>query len=440
MDPLSDTLRAQILDLARRHAEQTAPAPFVAGQTYIPASGKVVEGDDVAAMVDASLDAWLTAGRFAEQFEAGLAQRFGLRHARLTVSGSAANLLALTALTSPKLPNPLRPGDEVITVAASFPTTVAPILQNGCVPVFVDVDLPTANIDVGRLEAALGPRTRAVMVAHTLGNPFDAATVADFARRHDLYLIEDCCDALGAKLHGKPVGSFGDLASLSFYPAHHITTGEGGAVVGDSAALIKLVESFRDWGRDCWCKPGKDDTCSNRFGWCLGDLPPGYDHKYTYSHIGYNLKVTDMQAAIGVSQLAKLDRFVARRRENFAALTEAMRAAGLEEHFLLPEALPGAEPSWFGCLLTLRDGARLDRTRAVRFLEERRIGTRLLFAGNLLRQPAFRDIPHRVVGTLTNTDRIMCDSFWIGVWPGIDAPRIAYMVDSLSALVREIGR
>lgn len=437
---MSDTLRAQILDLARRHAEQAAPAPFVPGQTYIPASGKVVDGDDVAAMVDASLDAWLTAGRFADRFEAGLAERFGLRHARLTVSGSAANLLALTALTSPKLPRPLRPGDEVITVAASFPTTVAPILQNGCVPVFVDVDLPTANIDVGQLEAALGPRSRAVMVAHTLGNPFDAATVADFARRHDLYLVEDCCDALGARLNGRPVGSFGDLASLSFYPAHHITTGEGGAVVGDSAALIKLVESFRDWGRDCWCKPGKDDTCSNRFGWCLGDLPPGYDHKYTYSHIGYNLKVTDMQAAIGVSQLAKLDRFIARRRENFAALTEGMRAAGLDQHFLLPQALPGAEPSWFGCLLTIRDPARIDRTKAVRFLEERRIGTRLLFAGNLLRQPAFRDIPRRVVGELTNTDKIMCDSFWIGVWPGIDAPRIAYMIDSLSALVREIGR
>ena len=437
---MSDTLRDQILDLARRHADQAAPAPFVPGQTYIPASGKVVDGDDVAAMVDASLDAWLTAGRFADRFEAGLAERFGLRHARLTVSGSAANLLALTALTSPKLPRPLRPGDEVITVAASFPTTVAPILQNGCVPVFVDVDLPTANIDVGKLEAALGPRSRAVMVAHTLGNPFDAATIAEFARRHDLYLVEDCCDALGARLNGRPVGSFGDLASLSFYPAHHITTGEGGAVVGDSAALIKLVESFRDWGRDCWCKPGKDDTCSNRFGWCLGDLPPGYDHKYTYSHIGYNLKVTDMQAAIGVSQLAKLDRFIARRRENFAALTEGMRAAGLDEHFLLPQALPGAEPSWFGCLLTIRDPARIDRTKAVRFLEERRIGTRLLFAGNLLRQPAFRDIPRRVVGELTNTDKIMCDSFWIGVWPGIDAPRIAYMIDSLSALVREIGR
>ena len=435
---MTDSLRSQIQDLAKRHAQQSAPPAFCPGETYVPASGKVVDGDDIAAMVDACLDGWLTAGRYAKRFETDLAARFGLKHCRLTVSGSAANLLAFSALTSPRLNNGLRPGDEVISIAASFPTTVAPIVQNRCVPVFVDVDLATANIDPSRMAAALSPRTRAIMVAHTLGNPFDVATVAAFAKEHGLFLIEDCCDALGAEFGGRPVGSFGDLATLSFYPAHHITTGEGGAVLTDNKALAKLVESFRDWGRDCWCEPGADNTCGKRFDGCHGELPAGYDHKYTYSHIGYNMKVTDMQAAIGVSQLQKADSFIAKRRANFAALTAAFRAEGLDEVFILPKATPGSDPSWFGFLLTIRDEARLDRTRAVRFLEEHRVGTRLLFAGNLLRQPAFKDIECRVVGDLDNTDKIMRDSFWIGVWPGIDAPRIAYMVETVKAMVQAV--
>lgn len=426
--------------MARDFADAVEAKPFIAGESYIPASGKVVEGDDVAAMVDACLDMWLTAGRFADQFEAELARRFGLKHALLTVSGSAANLLAVTALTSPKLNGGLRPGDEVLTVAASFPTTVAPIIQNGCVPVFVDVDLATGNVLPERMAAAVGPKTKAIVLAHTLGNPFDLGAIAKLAEDQDLFLIEDCCDALGATYAGKPVGTFGDFATLSFYPAHHITTGEGGAVLSNKKSLSKLAESFRDWGRDCWCKPGCDDTCGKRFDQQMGDLPRGYDHKYTYSHLGYNLKVTDMQAAIGLTQLAKADRLIARRRENWIALTAALKAAGLEEWFILPEATPNSDPSWFGYLLTVRDHDRLDRAALVRRLEERRIGTRQLFGGNLLRQPAFRTIEHRVVGDLANTDKIMHDSFWIGVWPGIDAPRIAYMVETLASLIKELER
>ncbi|MBI5162917.1 MAG: lipopolysaccharide biosynthesis protein RfbH [Magnetospirillum sp.] len=432
--------RQRIVDLARDFGDAVETKPFIAGETYIPASGKVVEGDDVAAMVDACLDMWLTAGRFADRFEAELARRFGLKHALLTVSGSAANLLAVTALTSPKLNGGLRPGDEVLTVAASFPTTVAPIIQNGCVPVFVDVNLATGNVLPERMAAAVGPKTKAIVLAHTLGNPFDLGAIAKLAEDQDLFLIEDCCDALGATYAGKPVGTFGDFATLSFYPAHHITTGEGGAVLSNKKSLSKLAESFRDWGRDCWCKPGCDDTCGKRFDQQMGDLPRGYDHKYTYSHLGYNLKVTDMQAAIGLTQLAKADRLIARRRENWIALTAALKAAGLEEWFILPEATPNSDPSWFGYLLTVRDHDRLDRAALVRRLEERRIGTRQLFGGNLLRQPAFRTIEHRVVGDLANTDKIMHDSFWIGVWPGIDAPRIAYMVETLATLVKELGR
>lgn len=429
-------LRRSILDDCRRFASGGG-VEFVPGVTYIPASGKVVDGDDVASMVDACLDMWLTAGRFADAFEAQLAERFNLKRALLTVSGSSANLLAVAALTSPRLKNRLQPGDEVITVAASFPTTVAPIIQHGCVPVFLDVDLATANLDASLLEQALSPRSRAVMLAHTLGNPFDLASVAAFCRRHGLFLIEDCCDALGATYDGRPVGSFGDLATLSFYPAHHITTGEGGAVLTNRLALARLVESFRDWGRDCWCKPGCDNTCGHRFDQSLGDLPPGYDHKYVYSHLGYNMKMSDMQAAIGLSQLAKADGFIARRRETFARLDAALRAAGLEEWFHLPQATPRSCPSWFGYLLTIRDGRRLDRTALVRRLEELRVGTRHLFGGNLLRQPAFAGVAHRVVGSLANTDTLMRDAFWIGVWPGIDAPRLAYMVEALRRAVAE---
>ena len=433
----SDELRAEILRLSRQYHESRGPAPFVPGETYISPSGKVMDADDCAHLVDASLDMWLTAGRYADRFEAALAAKFGRKFSKLTVSGSAANLLAFATLTSPRRRGRrIRRGDEVITVAAGFPTTVTPAVQYGCTPVFIDVDLATHNVDVDALEAAIGPKTAAVMIAHSLGNPFDASRVAALCKKHDLLLVEDCCDAFGATLNGQGVGTFGDVATLSFYPAHHITMGEGGAVLLDDALDAKNCESFRDWGRDCYCKPGCDNTCNKRFGWQLGSLPKGYDHKYTYSHVGYNLKVTDMQAALGVSQLAKLDRFVAARRRNFDLLTEGVRARGLDAHFHLPQATPGSDPSWFGYLLTVRDGDAIDRNALVRELEARKVGTRLLFAGNLTRQPAFADVNYRVVGELTHTDKIMRDSFWVGLWPGIDQPRIDYMLDTLDDVTK----
>lgn len=435
----SDSLRQNILGMCDEYFTSKGQAEFVPGETYIPCTGKVVDAQDLRYLVDASLDMWLTTGRYCDQFEASLAERCGLKHARLTVSGSAANLLAFTALTSWKLHDrAIAPGSEIITVAAGFPTTVAPIVQNRCVPVFVDVELETGNVDVERLAAAIGPKTRGIMLAHTLGNPFNVAAVAALAKEHGLYLVEDCCDALGASFGGQKVGTFGDFATLSFYPAHHITMGEGGAVLTNRKSLITLAESFRDWGRDCWCPPGKADSCEKRFEWKLGELPYGYDHKYTYSHLGYNMKATDMQAAIGVSQLSKLDDFVARRRENFALLTQAFRDEGLDEHLLLPQATPGSEPSWFGFLLTIRDGSPLDRRAAVAYLESHKVGTRLLFGGNLIRQPAFRGVEHRVVGDLTNTDKIMNGSFWIGVWPGIGAAQRAYIVETFKSMVKEL--
>jgi CDP-6-deoxy-D-xylo-4-hexulose-3-dehydrase len=438
----ASALRDRILSLgAEFFAEQESGKAFVPGQTYIPCSGKVLDADDLRNLLDASLDLWLTAGRYAEAFERALAARFSLAHCRLTVSGSAANLLAFSALTSWKLhERRIAPGSEVVTVAAGFPTTVAPIVQNGCVPVFVDVDLETANVDVERLAAAVGPKTRAIMLAHTLGNPFNLAAVTAVAKRHDLYLIEDCCDALGALYDGRHVGTFGDLATLSFYPAHHITTGEGGAVLTDRKALATLVESFRDWGRDCWCAPGAADTCGKRFDWRIRGMPEGYDHKYTYAHIGYNLKMTDMQAAVGLSQLAKADRHVALRRENFAKLAAAFRVYGLEEHFVLPRATERSEPSWFGFLLTIRDGSPLKRRDVVRYLERHKVGTRLLFGGNLTRQPAFRHVAHRVAGPLANTDKLMNDAFWIGVWPGIGEVERGYIVATFLEMVRHFTR
>lgn len=433
----AEVTRSDVLDVATRYFDQQEKSAFVPGKSYIPASGKMVDSTDLVNLLDASLDMWLTAGRYAQEFETKLAERAGLRYSRLTVSGSAANLLAFTALTSPKLhERRIQPGSEVVTVAAGFPTTVAPIVQNNCVPVFVDVDLATHNVDVARLAEAIGPKTRAIMIAHALGNPFNVRAVTELARANNLYLIEDCCDALGACYEGKSVGSWGDLATLSFYPAHHITTGEGGAVLSNRRSLMTLVESFRDWGRDCWCPPGKDNTCEKRFDRQLGTLPLGYDHKYTYSHLGYNLKMSDMQAAIGVSQLAKLDGFIARRRENFDGLSKAFREEGLEEHFILPEATQNSEPSWFGYLLTIRDGSPLQRIDLIRQLEERRIGTRLLFGGNLTRQPAFKDVAYRVVGALTHTDKIMRDSFWIGVWPGIGLEQRSYMVETLVDIIK----
>lgn len=435
----AEGLRAEILKLSRMHFELVeSQKAFVPGETYIPAAGKVMDADDCESLMDASLDMWLTAGRYSEQFEAKLPKKFGRKYAKLTVSGSAANLLAFATLTSPKLGTKrLKPGDEVITVAAGFPTTVAPIVQYGCIPVFVDVDIETHNVDINLLEAAIGPKTKAVMIAHSLGNPFDAIRVAELCRAHDLYLIEDTCDAFGATLNGQNVGTFGDLATLSFYPAHHITMGEGGAVLMDKGMYSKITESFRDWGRDCYCAPGVSNTCENRFGWKLGDLPHGYDHKYTYSHIGYNLKVSDMQAALGVSQLNKLEAFVEARRSNFTTIDERLRSHGMDEYYHLPVATKGSNPSWFGYLLTIRDGVGLNRRDVQSLLEERKIGTRLLFAGNLTRQPAFRDVNYRIHGDLTHTDKIMNDSYWVGVWPGIGPAQIDYLVQTLVDVTRE---
>ena len=430
-------LHRQILELVRDYAQaRHIPSPFVPGQSRVPYAGRVFDENEVVAAVDAVLDFWLTLGPQGDLFEKELAARCGTRHTVLVNSGSSANLLAFAALTSPQLERPLRPGDEVITVAAGFPTTVAPIIQYGCIPVFVDVSLETANVLVDDLAKAISPRTRAVVLAHTLGNPFDLESVLDIVRRHDLYLIEDNCDALGATYHGRKTGTFGRLATLSFYPPHHMTMGEGGAVLTNEGKLRRIVESFRDWGRDCWCPAGKDNTCSKRFGWQLGQLPHGYDHKYIYSHLGYNLKPLDIQAAIGRQQLRKLDQFVAARRANHAFLTQAL--APFAEHFIFPQATSGSEPSWFGFLVTLRDGAGFSRADLVRYLESRHIQTRQLFGGNLLRQPAFQNVAHRVVGELSNTDKIMRDSFFIVVYPGLTRSMLEYVREVFEEFLRGV--
>jgi CDP-4-dehydro-6-deoxyglucose reductase, E1 len=437
MNKTPQQLRAQILDLVREyHRAAFAAKPFDAAATPIPCAGRVFDDEEIVQLVDSSLDFWLTTGRFAAEFEKTFAQWWGLRHAMLVNSGSSANLVALSCLTSLRLGDrQLRPGDEVITVAAGFPTTVNPIIQNRLVPVFLDVHVPTYNVDVTQLDAALSPRTRAIMIAHTLGNPYDLARVSAFAEKHHLWLVEDCCDAVGSTFQGQPVGTFGDLATCSFYPAHHITMGEGGCVLTDRQHLKTLVESFRDWGRDCWCDPGKDNTCGKRHCWKLGQLPQGYDHKYTYAHIGYNLKVTDMQAAIGVAQLKKLPAFIEARRRNFRYLEDGLR--DLADFFILPEATPGSDPSWFGFPLAVRPGSKLTRNHVVQMLESKRIQTRLLFGGNLLRQPAYAGIEHRVISDLKNTDFVMNNVFWIGVYPGLDAARLDYVIDVFHRLVRE---
>lgn len=430
-------LRRQILDLvdAFTEAEHAAP-PFDPGVTPVPVSGRVFDADDVRHLVDASLDFWLTTGRYADDFETQFARWVGVRSAVLCNSGSSANLLALSALTSPLLGEKrLRPGDEVLTVAAGFPTTVNPILQNGLVPVFVDVDPRTHNVDAARLAEAVGPRTRAVMLAHTLGNPFDLDAVRALADAHDLWLVEDNCDALGSTYRGRHTGTFGDVATVSFYPAHHITMGEGGCVLMRSPTIKRAVESFRDWGRDCWCAPGEADTCGKRFDWCLGELPCGYDHKYTYAHVGYNLKVTDMQAAVGVAQLKKLPAFIDARRRNWRRLRDGLD--DLQHVFALPEPTPHSDPSWFGFLLSVRPDAPFTRHDLVRHLTDRRIGTRLLFGGNLLRQPAYQDVPHRVVGDLAHTDAAMRHAFWVGVYPGLSDAMIDYLLETVHAFVRQ---
>ena len=428
-------LRRQILDLAAQHFSETSgSAKFIPGVTPVPVSGKVIDGADISAVVDSALDAWFTTGRFADLFERNLARFVGVRSASLVNSGSSANLVALSALTSPKLGDRrLLPGDEVITVAAGFPTTVNPIIQNRLVPVFVDVTIPTYEIDTSQLEAARSERSKAVFLAHTLGNTFDLDAVCAFTRKHNLWLIEDCCDALGSTYRGRNVGSFGDIATLSFYPAHHITTGEGGAVLTDKPHLQTLIESFRDWGRDCWCEPGKDNTCGKRFEWQLGSLPCGYDHKYTYSHIGYNLKATDMQAALGASQLTKLPNFIARRKQNYNHLKKAL--ASFEDCLILPEATALSDPSWFGFPIGIRENAPFKREDLIRSLEENRIGTRLVFGGNLVRQPAYARADFRTSGHLKNSDFVMNNVFWVGVFPGLTLPMLDFVVEKIADFV-----
>ena len=421
-------LREQISQLVAKFADLAlVDKPFITGSSVVPPSGKVIGAREMQLMVEASLDGWLTTGRFNAAFEKKLGEYIGVRHVLTTTSGSSANLLALTALTSRKLgERALKPGDEVITVAAGFPTTVNPIIQNGLTPVFVDVDIPTYNIDASLVELAISDKTKAIMIAHTLGNPFNLAEIRRVADKYNLWLIEDCCDALGTRYDGKMVGTFGDIGTVSFYPAHHITMGEGGAVFTKSRELKKIIESFRDWGRDCFCAPGCDNTCGKRFGQQFGSLPHAYDHKYTYSHLGYNLKITDMQAACGLAQLERIDGFVEQRKVNFAYLKAGL--ANCVEFLELPEATLNSEPSWFGFPITLKETTAVSRVELIQFLDEAKIGTRLLFAGNLIRQPYFEDLNYRVVGTLRNTDRIMNQTFWIGIYPGLTQEHLDYVI------------
>lgn len=424
----ANNLREQISQLVAQYADEAlSPKPFVAGSSVVPPSGKVIGAKELQLMVEASLDGWLTTGRFNDAFEKKLGEFIGVPHVLTTTSGSSANLLALTALTAAGLGDrALKPGDEVITVAAGFPTTVNPTIQNGLIPVFVDVDIPTYNIAPSLIEAAVSDKTKAIMVAHTLGNAFDLAEVRRIADKYNLWLIEDCCDALGTTYDGKMVGTFGDIGTVSFYPAHHITMGEGGAVFTKSPELKKMIESFRDWGRDCYCAPGCDNTCGKRFGQQLGSLPFGYDHKYTYSHLGYNLKITDMQAACGLAQLERVEEFVQQRKENFVYLKQGLQPCA--DFMELPEATENSDPSWFGFPITLKETSGVTRVDLIKFLDEAKIGTRLLFAGNLTRQPYFANVKYRVVGELTNTDRIMNQTFWIGIYPGLTKEHLDYVI------------
>jgi CDP-6-deoxy-D-xylo-4-hexulose-3-dehydrase len=427
----NDFIKKQILELVEQYsALQYAEKPFTAGVSVVPPSGKVLGAPELKNMVEASLDGWLTTGRFNEAFEKRFADFVGVPYALTTTSGSSANLLAFTALTSHKLGDrALKAGDEVITVAAGFPTTVNPILQNGMIPVFVDVDVPTYNIDPAKIEAAVSDKTRAIMVAHTLGNPFDLSAVMAIAAKYNLWVIEDCCDALGSRYNGQHVGTFGHIATCSFYPAHHITMGEGGMVFTKDRELRTIIESFRDWGRDCYCGPGCDNTCGKRFSQQLGSLPMGYDHKYTYSHLGYNLKITDMQAACALAQMDRLPDFIAARQRNFEFLKTRLQSCA--DFLILPEATPNSEPSWFGFPITLREDAGVERVELLKYLDQYKIGTRLLFAGNLTRQPYFANRDYRIIGELTNTDNVMNNTFWIGVYPGLNEEMLSFVVEKI---------
>jgi len=433
----SKKIRLEILNLSKKYfAEFHKKKKFEPGKTFISASGKNLAEGDLVNLVDSSLDMWLTSGRYMAAFEKKLAKEFGSNFASPTVSGSAANLLAFTCLTSEYFgDNRIKDGDEVITVAAGFPTTVAPIIHNRCVPVYLDVELTTANIDTTLLEKALTKKTKAVMLAHTLGNPFNIDVISKFCADNNLHLIEDCCDAFGSKYDNKTVGSFGIFSSLSFYPAHHITTGEGGAVMYNDIKLKRILETFRDWGRDCWCGTGMNNTCGKRYEWKLGDLPHGYDHKFVFSEVGYNMKITDIQASLGVSQLDRVQQFIEKRRSNFSYLLQRFKEEKLDDYFYLPEKYEKSEPSWYGFLITLKNNKIMTRNKLVEYLNSKRILTRLLFAGNLTKQPGYMNKKYRIVGDLKNTDIFMNDSFWLGVWPGLDRIHLEYMITAIKDFI-----
>lgn len=433
-------IKEQILALAAIYFKKNFKNRQVEpGKDTLAANGKVLDEADLKMLLCASLDMWLTSGSYGQAFEKAFAQKCGSRYALLVNSGSSANLLAVSALTSPLLKEKrLKTGDEFITAACGFPTTVNPGIQQGLIPIFIDVDPKIHNITPELVEAAITPKTKLVIAAHTLGNPFDAKKIAEICKTHGIWFVEDCCDALGSQLYGQPVGTFGSIGTASFYPAHHITTGEGGAVFTNSSVLKKILESFRDWGRDCYCPPGCENTCGKRYDWQMGDLPKGYDHKYIYTHIGYNLKATDMQAAIGLSQLEKLDQFVAKRKQNFNQLTEKLKHLGGEDFYDLAQSLPYAEPSWFGFLLTIKD-SKIDRSRLLKFLGEAKIGTRLLFGGDLTKQPAYQHINYKISGQLEHTSKILTSSFYVGIWPGLEEPALEYIAIKLIEGIKNCG-